>query len=160
MNEREIINAAIESIRKTDGLDQFWSVVQKPRDDRVVNRILRRNDTVIYKTAYQFQEKDKQIHSSYPIYEPEWFRNRELVEPTEVRRSRIPLVQNYFNLEDNLVPELSEEAMRRSEKLLQDVCDRYGWKRQNTVFSHDRLGLLYFSKKRVLHVLCKGMPVP
>lgn len=160
MNEREIINAAIESIRKTDGLDQFWSVVQKPRDNRVVNRILRRNDTVIYKTAYQLQEKDKQIHSSYPIYEPEWFRNRELVEPTEVRRSRIPLVQNYFNLEDNLVPELSEEAMRRSEKLLQDVCDRYGWKRQNTVFSHDRLGLLYFSKKRVLHVLCKGMPVP
>ena len=160
MNEWEIINAAIESIRKTDGLDQFWSVVQKPRDDRVVNRILRRNDTIIYKTAYQLQEKDKRICSSYPIYEPEWFRNRELVEPTEVRRSRISLVQNYFNLEDNLVPELSEEAMRRSEKLLQDVCDRYGWKRQNTVFSHDRLGLLYFSKKRVLHVLCKGMPVP
>ena len=174
MTTAELVHLAIHSLHLKNDLSLFWDGVHAAqakrtllKDDNAVKRILKMNDTVIYRTADQLRTKDAGAQDHYPVYETNlpgfitgggtWGNP-----PNHITAARVQQMVNELGGDMPIegTPELSPESMVRSEKLVDDVAKRYDWRRQGSVFIHDQLGLVYFSKKIVLHVMAKGMPQP
>jgi len=174
MTDAELIQRAIYSIRQSGNLSLFWVEVHYLQQmqtltltDSGIKRVLKMNDATIYKTADQLRIRDSNISEHYPAYETnlpssvsgggEWGERIHVMTPV-IEQSIIDRLGG--DKTTILALELSPESMARSEKLIQDVAARYGWRRSGTVFVQDELGLIYFSKTVRLHVMQGKMPMP
>lgn len=165
--ERQLVETATQAIRVDNNLSSFWEYVGRERragrlqiPDSFIQRILRMNDATIYKVGQQLREKD---HS-------DWTRIIEMTsygsgcaEEGQFSNSQFAVIMTRLQQQATKIssrPELSPEAMKRSEQLVRDVTLRFGWRYDNGFFVHDYLGLLFSSKSLTLRVMDKGMPAP